>query len=248
MSDSFDIYTLIFLVVAVVIFLRLRSVLGRRTGSERQPYDPYSAENKQNGPASAGGQKSGTKDNVVHLPRNDDAPVYGIQQTDAEILADKIKGFAPKDSPLAESLTAIINTDKSFLPAEFIQGAKTAYEMIVMAFADGNSKTLKPLLNAEVYDSFDGAINEREDRGETIDSSFVGISRATIIDVELKDKFTHITVKFVSELITAVRDKDGDVIDGDPAKIKEVTDIWTFARDTTSNDPNWKLVATETAN
>ncbi len=120
--------------------------------------------------------------------------------------------------------------------------------MIVMAFAGGNRRTLRQLLEKEVYDGFVGAIDDREKRGEKVDSSFVGIDRADIIEAELKRKMAQVTVKFVSQLITSTRDKDGKVIEGDPKKVREVTDIWTFARDTSSRDPNWKLVATEAAN
>lgn len=244
MNETFDISTIIFLVIAVLIFLRLRSVLGRRTGNERPPYDPYSASEA----GQAGDSQSAGQDNVVHLPRSDENVPYQNRADEAEIIAEKLKGHAEENTPLADSLTQMCRNDPSFDPGQFINGAKTAYEIIVVAFAAGNKKTLKPLLNKDVYDSFVGAISERENNGHTVDSSFVGINKATIIDAEMKDSFSHITVKFVSELIMAVRDKTGEVVEGDPMKIREITDIWTFARDVRSKDPNWKLVATETAN
>lgn len=244
MNETFDIYTLIFLVIAVVIFLRLRSVLGRRTGSERPPYDPYSA-SETNGPAKP---QQGGQDNVVHLPRSSEEPVYGIQESEEEVIAEKLKGHAPENSALEKDLKDICKVDREFDPGQFLKGAKTAYEIIVMAFASGNKRTLKPLLNRDVYDSFVSAINEREERKETVDSSFVGINKATIIDAELKEAAANVTVKFVSELIMAVRNSAGEVVEGDPMKIREITDIWTFSRDIRSRDPNWKLVATETAN
>lgn len=239
MSETFDIYTLLFLILAVVIFLRLRNVLGRRTGSERPPYDPYAASD-----AKANGAKAGAQDKVVPLPRS-----HRAEPAKPEISPEeKVKDYAPKGSPLAKGLTSIIGADPAFDPAQFLKGAKTAYEMIVMAFAGGNRRTLRQLLEKEVYEGFVGAIDEREKRGEKVDSSFVGIDRADIIEAELKRKIAQITVKFVSELITSTRDKQGKVIDGDPKKVAEVTDIWTFARDLSSRDPNWKLVATEAAN
>ena len=130
----------------------------------------------------------------------------------------------------------------------FLKGARAAYEIIVTAFAEGNRKTLKDLLSREVYDGFAGAISERESRGEQIDQSFVGIKSADIVEAELKNGMAQVTVKFVSELISATRDKAGEVIAGDPKRIKEVTDIWTFAREVASRDPNWKLIATQAAN
>lgn len=234
MGETFDIYTLLFLILAVVIFLRLRNVLGRRTGSERQPYDPYA-------PSDA---KARSQDKVVHLPRGEHSEAAPEEVSPEE----RLKDYAPKGSPLAKGLLAIMKADRSFDPDEFLKGAKTAYEMIVMAFAGGNRRTLRQLLETEVYEGFVGAIDEREKREEKVDSSFVGIDRADIIEAELKRKVAQVTVKFVSQLITSTRDKAGKVIDGDPKKVREVTDIWTFARDVSSRDPNWKLVATEAAN
>ncbi|HDL17364.1 MAG TPA: Tim44 domain-containing protein, partial [Rhizobiales bacterium] len=104
------------------------------------------------------------------------------------------------------------------------------------------------LLGKDVYDGFTGAIDERQERGEEVESSFVGIEKADILEADVKRKAAQITVKFVSKLITATMDKDGKLIDGNPKKVREVTDIWTFARDISSRDPNWRLVATEAAN
>ena len=120
-----------------------------------------------------------------------------------------------------------------------------AYEMIVLAYADGDRKTLKNLLSREVYDGFVSAIADREARSEKIQSSFVGIDKADIVAAEMKGSEAHVTLRIVSELISATRDKAGEVIDGDPETVAEVKDVWTFARDTRSRDPNWKLVATE---
>ncbi len=239
LGETFDIYTLLFLILAVVIFLRLRNVLGRRTGNERPPYDPYAASD-----AKANGAKAGNSDKVVPLPRGAQADAAEPELSPEE----RLKGYAQKNSALGKGLLAIMNADPSFDPGNFLKGAKSAYEMIVMAFAGGNRRTLRQLLEKEVYDGFVGAIDDREKRGEKVDSSFVGIDRADIIEAELKRKMAQVTVKFVSQLITSTRDKDGKVIEGDPKKVREVTDIWTFARDTSSRDPNWKLVATEAAN
>ena len=117
-----------------------------------------------------------------------------------------------------------------------------------MAFAQGDETTLEQLLGADVYDGFQRAIRERDSRGEKLESNLVGIDKADIIEAEVKNRTAYVTVKFVSELISVTRDADGDVIEGDPKKVREVTDIWTFARDVGSKNPNWKLVATEAAN
>jgi len=238
MDNGFDIYTLLFIVLAVVIFLRLRSVLGRRTGNERQPFDPYSAQNDA--------QKTAT-DNVVPMA-GQQKPSMSAFDDEPKTAESRVKGFAPEGSELASGLADIARSDDDFEPKQFLGGARQAYELIVTSFNEGNAKTLKPLLNKDVYEGFSRAIRDREDRGEIVDSSFVGIDKAEMIEAELKNKTSRITIKFVSQLITAIRDRTGEVVDGDPKAIHEVTDIWTFAREITSRDPNWKLVATQTAN
>jgi predicted lipid-binding transport protein (Tim44 family) len=117
--------------------------------------------------------------------------------------------------------------------------------MIVTAYAEGDRRSLKNLLAREVYDGFDGAISEREKRGDKVESRFVSIDNAEITAAEMRGRSAHVTVRFLSKLITATRDKAGNVIDGNADKVTDVTDVWTFARDISSRDPNWKLVATE---
>jgi len=236
MNGTFDILTLLFLVIAVVIFLRLRSVLGRRTGNERPRYDPYS-------PSDANGKP--VRDNIVTLPRGE--PQRAPEALDEATFARRLKDIAPAGSDIAQKLGAIAQQDRSFDPKHFMDGARGAYEMIVTAFAQGDRKALKLLLNREVYDSFSSAIDEREKVGESVDFNFVGITKAEITDAELLGKAAHITVKFLSELITATRSKAGEVVDGDASSIREVTDIWTFARELAARDPNWRLVATGSA-
>jgi predicted lipid-binding transport protein (Tim44 family) len=117
--------------------------------------------------------------------------------------------------------------------------------MIVNAFAEGDRRTLKNLLSREVFEGFESAIGEREKRGETVDSKFVSIDKADIVAADLRGRTAQLTVRFHSKLITATRDRSGNVIDGSAEKVTDVTDVWTFARDTGSRDPNWRLVATE---
>src|SRR5262249_23296033 len=160
----------------------------------------------------------------------------------------RVRDYAAGNSEVSQGLVDIFRADGSFDPDHFVHGAKAAYEIIVTAFAEGNRRTLKNLLNNEVYDGFNNAISDREKRGEQIDQSFVGIKSADLVEAELKGGIAQLTVKFVSELISATRDRAGVVINGDPKRIREVTDVWTFARDIASRDPNWKLVATQAAN
>lgn len=241
--EKIDLFTLISLIVAVVVILKLRSVLGRRTGDEEARIERYRAE-RQGAPAAS-------TDNVVAIPRRDrdtvaPTPVQEVTEADAE---QRIKAYAGVDAHVRSGLLAIAKVDSAFDPESFVRGAKQAYEMIVTAFAEGNRKLLKGLLSADVYDGFLRAIGERESRGEQVDQSFVGISKADILESELKGGIANITVRFVSQLITATRDKAGAIIGGDPQQVKDVTDIWTFSRDVSSAktraNPNWHLVATQ---
>lgn len=241
MNEIFNVYNLIFLALAVFIIFRLRSVLGKRTGNERPPFDPYSKTERQQKPQT--GQDQG--DNVIPMPGPADAaPVDGNRPPSDDMVIEKV---APAGTALNDALRKILSVDRSFEPEPFLEGARGAYEMIVMAFAEGDRKALKSLLSKDVYEGFVAAIDEREKRGETIESTFVGIDRAEIVEAALKGNTAQVTVKVQSQLISATRDKSGEIIDGDPNKVTEVVDIWTFARDTTSRDPNWKLVATESA-
>src|SRR5512143_926411 len=244
MGEAFDIDTLLFLVLAVVIFIRLRNVLGRRTGNERPPFDPYSAQETKRP------SLPDTSEPVVALPRGRGrpAPVSETSVPSMEDIEARLGRHAQKDSPLGQSLTALMRADPSFDPGHFLDGAKMAYEAIVMAFAEGDDATLKQLLGNDVYEGFARAIRERESRGEKVQSSLVGIDKADIIEAEVKNRTAYVTVKFVSELISVTRDAEDEVVEGDPKKVREVTDIWTFARDIASKNPNWKLVATEAAN
>jgi predicted lipid-binding transport protein (Tim44 family) len=246
MPAQFDVTTLIFLVIAVVVFLKLRSVLGRRTEDDEQRTERYrsqrAAQQQQQGPQSDG--------KIVTLPRrNPDGAAVEAAAREADGDRDqRMSAFAAGNATLSDGLIKIARSDSSFDPAEFMKGGKAAYEMIVMAFAEGNRKTLNDLLNADVFGGFMQAIKTREDAKETVEQSFVGIKSADMIEAEMKGTTAHVTVKFVSEMINAMRSAAGEVISGDPKRIKVVTDIWTFARDTSARDPNWKLVSTQAAN
>lgn len=228
-----DIYTIIFLALALFIFIRLRSVLGQRTGRERPPFNmsPRDAARPQG------------NDKVIPLPNR----VPAGTALEPEPAPDRWGDLAEAGSPLARGLDAIAAADRSFDPKTFLSGARAAYEMIVTAFAAGDRRTLKSLLAKDVYDSFVAAIADRETRGETVDSKFVSIDKTEIAQAEVKDGAAQLTIRFVSQLITATRDKAGAVIDGSPDQVTDVTDMWTFARDVNSRDPNWKLIATEAA-
>ena len=233
MRNVFDIYTIIFLALAVFIFLRLRSVLGQRTGRERPPFDPYSRDAARPAP-----------EKVITLPnRTPDAAGKPAETVAAP--GERWKGVAESGTPLANGLDAIAGADPEFDAKHFVTGARAAYEMIVTAFAEGDRRTLKNLLSRDVYDGFETAITEREKAGHKAETRFVSIDSADITHAELKNRSAQVTVKFVSQLVSVTRDKSGNVVEGNPDRVTDVTDVWTFARDISSRDPNWKLVATE---
>ncbi len=221
MGEGFQfIEIVLFAMVAVFLILRLRSVLGRRTGTERPPQRPPYAEPRER-----------TDDKVVPLPdRKGSTPGPDVSYS--------------KDPAVNAGLKSIIGADRTFDTEGFVGGARTAYDMVLASFATGDTETLRALLDDDVYDRFRRAIADRETRGETLETTLVALRSAEIIEARLNARTAELTVKFVSELVSVTRDKSGAVISGDPHGAKTVTDYWTFARDTRSSDPNWKLVAT----
>jgi len=221
---------ILFAAIAAFLVLRLRSVLGRRNGNEEAPkYDPFRKRSAE----------EPDEDKVISLP---DRGAQGEPQGTGKT-AEGVEG-----SPLEQGLTQIQMADRSFEPDSFANGAKVAFEMIISAFAGGDTKTLRPLLSNDVFEDFSGAIKTRLDNEETLESTLVGITEADIIEAELQGKTSFVTIKFVSEQINVTRDAKGEVVDGDPGGVATVTDIWTFARNTRSRDPNWTLVATGSSN
>jgi len=209
-------YLLLFGLAAVFVFLRLFAVLGRRTGTERQVGpDPLAP---REAPRLA-------EDRVVPFPRSPQAPPALSQS-------------------LSENIKAIRRIDGQFDPESFIAGAGHAYEMIVGAFAAGDKAALHGLLDASVYDGFARAIDQRLAAGQTQESQFAKIKGAEIREIMVKDTNAEITVRFVSDMITLTRDAHGTIIAGNPHEPREVVDLWSFARDLRSRDPNWLLVAT----
>lgn len=225
MGDGFQFLDILLLgAIAGFIALRLRAVLGQRTGHEQKRRRPPYADKDAAGRDAEAGEDG---DNVVALPPRDTAPADPAQEA---VLA-----------PLRAA-------DPNFDAAEFISGAKAAYEMVVTAFAAGDKDTLRPLLSREVFSDFAGAIDERARRGETMETTFVGLRGINIIETQVNNRIAEVTVKFESELISVVKDAQGHVISGHANTVDQVTDIWTFARDTRSRDPNWTLIATSAPN
>ncbi|HEV2303597.1 MAG TPA: Tim44/TimA family putative adaptor protein [Stellaceae bacterium] len=209
---------ILFAMIAAFLVLRLRSVLGRRTGNERRR-DPFmqraepAADNK-----------------VVTLEPN---KVTVVPPAPGE----------PADA-VAAGLEAIRRADPGFDPAQFLAGARAAFEMIVGAFAGGDKAALRPLLSDAVFGPFAAAIDERMAAKETLETRIVRLANAEIVEAGLSGRTAEVTVKLVSEQINVTRAVDGSIVDGNPEQPAEKTDFWSFARDTRSPDPNWVLVAT----
>lgn len=221
---------ILFALVAAFLILRLRSVLGRRDGHQPQTHDPFKP------PAS----REAPDDKVVRLPDRKDRPADAVDDAPEPVIDAAFDG----DQALAAGLTQIRVADPSFSREEFVSGARIAFEMILGAYAAGDADSLKPLLSPEVFGNFAQSIREREQAGETMEMNLVAITTAEIVEAYMAGRTAHVTIKFVSEQATAIRDDKGEIVEGDPAQATEVTDFWTFARDTRSSDPNWTLVAT----
>jgi predicted lipid-binding transport protein (Tim44 family) len=251
MSGQFDFITLIALIVAVVAIIKLRSVLGHRTDEDEQRVERLRARERE---ARQRAGAEATSADVITLPRRDRdlTPASPAPEATAADVESRIKAYPVSDPAVTDGLLEIAKLDTAFDPEAFLTGAGRAYEMIVSAFAEGNRRALKDLLSKDVYEGFSSAIADRESRGETLDQQFVGIKKSEIIEAEVKNDVASVTVRFLSELISATRDKAGEVISGDAQKIKDVTDIWIFSRDVSSakalSNPNWRLVATQAPN
>lgn len=218
---------ILFAMVAAFLVLRLRNVLGRRTGQERPPNDPYSAKSKT--------EPTDNSDRVVALPTRGDR-------------RKPVDKAAESADPLQAGLSQIRAADSDFDVEQFTEGAKSAFEMIVNSYASGDRETLRPLLSDEVYENFGQAIAARADKKHTLETTLVAIRSADLLEASMDGRVAFLTVKFVTEQINVTRDDKGEVVDGDTGKVATVTDIWTFARNMRSRNPNWTLVATEATN
>lgn len=242
MNEFFDLPTLIVIGVAIVVLFRLRSVLGTRTGTERPP-----VERKIESAQERKAQERNTDDTVVPLrPRPvTETPAAELdEERRLRKLAAEIDQYSAGSTEVASGLRAIADADPTFSPKSFIEGAKQAYEMVVTAFATGDRKTLKMLLEKDVYDGFESAIAAREQQGHKIDFTFVGLPKVEISGAELDKRFAQITMRFNAEVVSATRDGSGALIEGNADQVQAIADEWTFARNPRSRDPNWKLVAT----
>ena len=219
MGGGFQLFDVVlFAVLALLLIFKLVSVLGRRGEDEGRQTDPLGVSKRE----------AESEDSVVEMPERG--------------------GPSPEElaamEPLEAGIALIKVADPSFREREFVKGARKAFEAILEAFAKSDTNNLKSLLDNTVYENFAGAIQEREKAGHTLETTIVGIDESEIVKAEMDENLAMVTVKFVTEQVNDLKDADGEIVEGDPANVVRVTDVWTFCRNTKSSDPDWLLVAT----
>lgn len=221
--------------VAIFLVLRLRSVLGRRTGNERPPQqqDPFAPPPPAAPPQFPAPDTRRDGGNVVTLPRQPDRPASAEGGAPIQVLPEA-----------ADGVGRIRVADPSFDPIGFARGARHAFEMIVGSFAKGDVATLRNLLDGATFGAFESAIRDRVSKQQTLETNLIGFLSSDIVAAAMDGTRAEVTVRFVTEQINVTRNADGLAVDGNPNTVERVTDLWTFARDTKSDDPNWLLVRT----
>ncbi len=219
--------------VAGFLFLRLRDALGTKTGHENTE-EWFGGKNGGDAPARE------EADTVVQFPgRDPGAQPLPDDHSDVSTVADL-------ESPLGRTLIAAKGIEPGFNAVRFIEGARAAYEMILMAFETGDKDTLRPLLAPDVMESFEAAIDARREQGLSVDARFIGLRSSKIVDARL-DEATNamqVEMRFDAEMIVAVRDANGEIVEGDPEMVRRMNDLWTFERTLGTDDPAWILVET----
>lgn len=205
--------------IAVFLILRLKNVLGTRDGFEQPPIPKPDASRKA---------------------RPDLEVIEGGPDLD-------IIDHVPEDSDAAKALASMKKAEPSFHVADFLQGARGAYEMIVMGYERGELAQIQPFLSEEIYESFVDGVAAREDQGLTIESDFIGVREIKLTNATFDEATgeAELTIRFVAELTSTVRDEGGDIVEGSPTEVKKQKDTWAFARTMGADDPNWLLVSTD---
>ena len=221
-TGGFPIDIVLFGMVAAFLILRLRSILGRRTGFEGQPPQP------QQQPGAA-------------------RPAGPVIEAKAEPVAPTSQRPLPDPaSPIGQALNQIRGADRSFDPARFLDGAEKAFSIIVTAFANGDRVTLRNLLSDDTYSAFEQAVAAREAAGQTQVTEIRGMEQVSVEEASLHGTVASVGVRFVTDQVSYTRDSNGHTIMGTEA-VTEITDVWTFERDLSSRDPTWRLVAARSA-
>jgi predicted lipid-binding transport protein (Tim44 family) len=214
---------LLFAMIAAFLVLRLHRVLGRRTGHQRPP--------------EAKPREADSGDRVIQLP----------DRTGARAAAGAEDGPPPPPAGAGRTgagLTQVKIADPEFDESQFLDGARAAFEMILGAFANGDKRQLKQLLAPSVLEGFTAEIDRREKAGEQLETTLVSFILADIVGARMEGRKARVTVKFMTEQVNVLRNAAGEVVEGDPATVAKITDVWTFERDTRTRDPNWLLAET----
>jgi predicted lipid-binding transport protein (Tim44 family) len=208
--------------IAIFLILRLRSVLGTREGFEKPPLSSMGGSNEKR-----------------QNPRRDFEVIEGGPDRD-------ITDYVEEGSDAAKALAEMKKVEPDFSVSDFLQGARSAYEMILMAFEQGDMEEVKPFLADDVYEAFAEVIRTREEEGFTVEANFVGIRDVAVVDAafDREAQTGEITIRFTGELTSVVRNAEGEIVEGDPQSIRRQKDVWSFARAMGTGDPNWQLVAT----
>jgi len=219
MQGDATIQLLVLAGITLFLIIKLKSVLGTREGFEKPPVQ---------GP-DTGSRKSRPQLEVIEGGPDRDITDHVDEGSDA-----------------AKALAAMKKADPSFSISEFLQGARGAYEMILMAFERGQMDSIVPFLSEDVFEAFSEVVDAREAQGLSVEAKFIGVREITLVDADFNEatKLGEVSVKFVGELTSTVRDSAGDIVEGGKNEVKRQKDIWTFGRTMGANDPNWKLVAT----
>lgn len=217
--DSPMLQLLVLAGIAVFLILRLKNVLGTREGFEKPRV-------------------------TDQAPERRDGPTFEVIEGGPDL---DITDHVPEDSPEGRALAEMKRIEPSFGVSDFLGGARGAYEMIVMGYEHGELSDIQPFLSEEIYESFVDGVAAREDQGLTIEANFIGVREMELVNATLDEdtREAEVTIRFVAELTSAVRDNGGDIIEGSLTDVKKQKDTWVFARIMGSDDPNWLLVSTD---
>ena len=224
MTNTDWLQIIIFAAIALFFFFRLRSVLGQKTGEEHKHGKLLTQKSLR----------------PVPLRPQDQVAVKDKIDSDQEIAAVLVG----QDQVAVKKLQAIY---PAFQPTSFLKGAKIAFESVLNAYAEGDTKTLKSLVDQEIFDAFSGSIVERQNKVQQQQTMIVAINDAKIESIKIENSQAFVTVLIISEQINVVRNQDGQVIEGDATAVRNIRDLWTFRKDLRNMDPNWLLVATHNA-
>lgn len=229
---------LIFAIIAAFLAFRLKSLLGTRNGDERQRPNPFAQNENLDDKRPATPMQDG-----VIIDHDPDALKNHVPVD----LSGMIDDAANIDGRIEQGLEDIARADRHFDVPKFVQGARTAFEWIILAYAKGDLETLKPLVSPKLYADFAAGVADRKAKGHVNDLTLHRIKKSHIIEAHLGGTMAYVTIDFDVEETLVTKDANGAIIDGDPDRIMTVADVWTFTRDTRSDDPTWVLIETRTA-